>query len=130
MNTEVRYRWEDLPEYVAAQEYSRCLGRILASLPELLSRRATGPLTRAAVELGAGIAGANAELPPGEELAPAERAMFRARGLAGLRRSRRKLRRLKRWRLGDGHELRRALELLDQIESWIEAGPMRRGRVH
>jgi hypothetical protein len=122
METEV-YRWERLPEYVATQEYSRCLGRILASLPRLVTWCSAQPLTLAAVRLSAGIAGANAELAPWEELSPEERAAFRAQGLEGLRWSRRRLRRLQRWRLGDRRELRRALELLDEIENWIEAGP-------
>lgn len=119
------YSWERLPEYVATQEYSRCLGRVLASLPPLLARRATTPLTMAAVWLGAGIAASNADLPPGEDLPPEERARFRAHSLRGLRTSRRRLRRLQRWRLGDRNEIRRALDLLDQVESWIKAAPLR-----
>jgi hypothetical protein len=121
MDDDTIYSWESLPEYVATQEYSRCLGRILASLPPLLARRATNPLTLAAIWLGAGIAAVNADLPPGEELPPDERARFRARSLDGLRTSRRRLRRLHRWRLGDRQEIRRALDLLDQVEQWMNA---------
>lgn len=125
MQPHTAYSWEQLPEYIATQEYSRCLGRVLSSLPPLLAWRATEPLTTGAVWLGSGIAASNAELPPGEELPPEARSAFRERGLRGLRRSRRRLRRLQRWRVGDREELRRALDLLDQIERWIEAGPPR-----
>ncbi len=118
------YRWESLPEYVATQEYSRCLGRILASLPRVLAWGTARSLTLAAVRLGAGIAGANAELPPWEELLPEERTAFRDHGLQGLRWSRRRLQHIRRLRLGDRRELARALELLDQIENWIEVGPI------
>ena len=29
------YTWETLPEYIAAMQYSRCVGRILRSLPDV-----------------------------------------------------------------------------------------------
>jgi hypothetical protein len=122
MRADVRYEWESLPEYIATQEYSRCLGRIIKSLPRR-ARLAVPPLTLAAVRLGTGIAGCNAEMPPGQELSPEERASFRSQSMEGLETSRRRIRRLQRRRLGDRAEIRHALELLDRIERWIQAGP-------
>ena len=118
----IEYSWERLPEYQATQEYSRCLGRILASLPTRTARKAIGPLTTAALMLGAGIAGCNADVPPGEEMPPEERAEFRRQALDALRESRRRLRRFRDRRKGDQRELRRALDLLDQAEMWMTAG--------
>jgi hypothetical protein len=127
----IMYSWERLPEYLAAQEYSRCLGRILASLPPRRARRAARPLTAAAVRLGAAIAGCNADLPPGEELSGEERAEFRRLGLDGLQESRHRLTRLDRRRDGDRTEIARALDLLDRIEMWMTAGPpVRAGASH
>ena len=118
----IEYSWERLPEYRATQEYSRCLGRVLASLPRRTARKAVEPLTTAALMLGAGIAGCNAETPPGEELPAEERAEFRRQALDALRESRRRLRRFRDRRKGDPHEVRRALDLLDQAEMWMTAG--------
>lgn len=127
MDTTLVYDWERLPEYIATQEYSRVLGRIIASLPRRVARKHCAPLTRDAVRLATGIAGCNAEVPPGEELSPQERALFREQGLEGLRSSRQRIRAFQGRRRGAQDEIRHALELLDRIESWINAGPMAAG---
>lgn len=115
------YSWERLPEYIATQEYSRCLGRVLASLPRRAARKFTDPLTLAAIQLAGGIVACHADLPPDVELSSEERAEFRRKGLRGLRESRRRLRKFRRRRLGDQAELERALSLLDRVEMWFTA---------
>ncbi len=130
MHLEPVYPWESLPEHLAAQEYSRCLGRILASLPRRHARKAARPLAIAAVRIAAGITGANVDLPPGYEMPVEERAMFRQESLEGLDYSRQALRRFHKRRIGDRAQIRSALELLDQIERWINAGPMKVEDVH
>lgn len=118
----IEYSWERLPEVLAAQEYSRCLGRIIASLPPRTARRATTPLAIAALDMGVGIVGCNLDVPPGEEGPSAEeRAVFRRQALDAVRESRRRIRRFRRRRKGDQEEVERALELLDQTEMWITA---------
>lgn len=115
------YSWERLPEVLASQEYSRCLGRIFASLPERIARKSVGPLTTAAVQMGASIVGCNLDTPPGEDLSPEERAEFRRDALEALEASREWIQRLRKRRHGDQDEVRRALELLDRTEMWINA---------
>lgn len=118
----IEYSWERLPEALAAQEYSRCLGRILASLPRRIARKAVQPLTAAAVQLGAGIVGLNLDVPPGEEEpSPEDRAEFRRQALEALEESRRGMQRFRARRHGDQDEVTRALELLDRTEMWLNA---------
>lgn len=117
----IEYSWERLPEVLASQEYSRCLGRIFASLPKRIARKTIAPLTQAAVQMGASIVGCNLDTPPGEELSPEEVAEFRRDALDALRASRQGIQRLRRRRHGDQDEVLRALELLDRTEMWLTA---------
>jgi hypothetical protein len=126
---DMEYSWERLPEYEATQTYSKCLGRIIASLPRRVARKVVRPLTLDAIRLATGIAGCNADVPPGgEELTVEERVMFRDQALEGLRASRRRMEKLLHRRVGDTAEVRTALHLLDRIENWINAGPAAAGR--
>lgn len=124
---DIEYSWERLPEYEATQTYSKCLGRIIASLPRRVARKVARPLTLDAIRLATGIAGCNADAPPGAELSVEERAMFRNQGLEGLDASRGRMRKLLDRGVGDAAEIRSAIELLDRIETWINAGPVTAG---
>lgn len=124
---DIEYSWERLPEYEATQTYSKCLGRIIASLPRRVARKVARALTLDAIRLATGIAGCNADAPPGAELSVEERVMFRDQGLEGLDASRRRMRKLLDRGVGDAAEIRRAVELLDRIEKWINAGPVSAG---
>lgn len=118
----IEYSWERLPEVIASQEYSRCLGRLFASLPRRVARKSIEPLTRAAVRLGAGIVACNLDVPPGEEdLPPEDQAEFRRDAMEALQESRRAIQRFRRRRHGDPDEIARALELLDRTEMWMNA---------
>lgn len=115
------YSWERLPEVIASQEYGRCVGRVLASLPRRLARRSIRPLTSAAVRLGAGIVGCNLDVPPGHELSAEERAEFWQQATEALDESRRLMEALRRRGKGDQDEVLRALEALDRTEMWMRA---------
>lgn len=115
------YSWERLPEVIASQEYGRCVGRVLASLPRRLARRSVRPLTSAAVRLGAGIVGCNLDVPPGHELSAEERAEFRRQAAEALNESRRLMERFRSRGKGDQAEVQRALELLDRTEMWMSS---------
>lgn len=119
MDPEALYRWETLPEYVAAQQYSRCLGRIFRSLSWRWRRKVFVPMTRAAVLIAQGIAGFNAELPPSERLTDGEREAFRRRALTGIRLSREGLEILREARRASRADLLVAEELLERIESGV-----------
>lgn len=121
----VVYRWECLPEYIATQQYSRCLGRIFASLPRRVRRRAVGPMTRAALLIGNGIAGFNAELQPDESLTEAERETFREAALAGIECSREGLQMLGQVPRASRSDLLMADELLERIESGVRGAEIR-----
>ena len=123
------YSWERLPEVVASQEYGRCVGRVLASLPRRLARRSVRPLTSAAVRLGTGIVGCNLDVPPGQELSVEERAEFWRQAAEALDESRRLMEALRRRRNGDQAEVLRALEALDRTEMWMRS-PSTDGAVH
>jgi hypothetical protein len=124
MSTDRMYAWERYPEYVALQQFSRCLGRILSSLPRRHQRRSGRILFPAAVFMAQGIAGAHAELRPGEEMPLAEREQFRSIGLESLTVSRERLLRLKSRSLGSQPELLVALELLERVESGLRTRPL------
>ncbi len=117
----MEYSWEQLPEVLASQEYSRCLGRIIDSLPKRVARKRIGPLTAAAVQMGASIVGCNLDTPPGEELSPEERAEFRRDALEALHVCRHEIQWLRDRRHGDQDEVLRALKLLDRTEMWVNA---------
>lgn len=116
MGPEAIYAWESLPEYLATQQYSRCLGRLFRSLPRRVRRRVVRPMTGAAVLIAQGIAGFNADLPPSELLSAREREAFRARALTGIRASREGLEALARVRRVSRPDLLVADELLERIE--------------
>lgn len=115
----VVYSWETLPEYLATQQYSRCLGRILRSLPRLVRRRWKEPLTAAAIIIAGGIVGLHADLPPEERLRAAEREEFRRGALIGIRFSRRALRILSRVRRVDRAQILAAAELLERVDGTL-----------
>jgi hypothetical protein len=124
MSTDRMYAWESYPEYMALQQFSRCLGRILSSLPRRHQRRSARILFPAAVFMAQGIAGAHAELRPGEEMPLAEREQFRSMGLESLTASRARLLRLKSRSLGSQPDLLVALELLERVESGLRTRPL------
>jgi hypothetical protein len=124
MSTDRMYAWESYPEYMALQQFSRCLGRILSSLPRRHQRRSARILFPAAVFMAQGIAGAHAELTPGEEMPLAEREQFRSMGLESLTASRARLLGLKARSLGSQPDLLVALELLERVESGLRTRPL------
>jgi hypothetical protein len=124
MSTGRMYVWESYPEYVALQQFNRCLGRILTSLPRRHQRRSGRILFPAAVFMAQGIAGAHAELGPGEELPLADREQFRTIGLESLTVSRDRLLRLKKRSLGSQPDVLAALELLERVESGLRTRPL------
>lgn len=115
------YDWETLPEYLATQQYARCLGRILCSLPTRVRKRVQVPLSGSAILIAQGIAGFNAELPPSEPLTMADREAFRRRALDGIRWSRRGVRLLRPLRGVSQADLLVADELLERVEERIRA---------
>lgn len=121
MDQEAVYRWETLPEYVATQQYSRCLGRIFRSLPRRVRGKVLEPMTGAAILMSQGIAGFNAEVPPSERMTAGEREAFRRRALMGIRWSRRGLALLKDVRRVSRPDLTAAGELLERIESGVRS---------
>jgi len=64
MQLERKYAWESYGEYVALQQFSRCLGAVLASAPKKLARRASRPLIRTATRTSVMFSVAHAEEPP------------------------------------------------------------------
>jgi hypothetical protein len=124
MSTDRMYAWESYPEYVALQQFSRCLGRILSSLPRRHQRRSGRILLPAAVFMGQGIAGAHAELAPGEDMPLADREHFRTIGLESLLVTRDRLTRLKERKLGSRGDVLAALELLERVEAGLRSRPL------
>ncbi|HEX6307972.1 MAG TPA: hypothetical protein VFZ69_07280 [Longimicrobiales bacterium] len=111
--------WERLPEYRATQQLARSIGRILMSLPPR-ARRITGrALIRAPLLIARGIAGANAELPPGLGLTREERDEYLRCALDALELLRGLLRMLRGERLGSQPDLLVGLELLERIEQGL-----------
>lgn len=119
MDHETIYGWESLPEYVALQQYGRCLGRIFRSLSWRRRRTAIPILTGAALLMAQGIAGFNAELPPDERITAGEREVFRQGALAGLRESRDGLEELAGERRVSRPDILVAQELLERIEAGL-----------
>jgi hypothetical protein len=120
---EPKYAWERYPENIALQQYSRCLGRVVASLPRRLRRIMTKPLIQAATLSGIGLAGAHAELKPGES-SRAEREEFLQLAFTSIEHSRKGLLLLKEARKGDAAGLTAALELLERVEAGLRARPL------
>lgn len=121
MDQEATYRWETLPEYVAAQQYSRCLGRVFRSLPRRVRRKVVEPMTGAAILMSQGIAGFNADVPASESLTAGEREAFRRRALTGIRWSREGLELLEGVRRASRPDLVAAAELLERVESGVRS---------
>ncbi len=118
------YRWEQLPEYIATMQYSRCLGRIFAELPWLVRRRVVRPLTGAAIAIGAGIVGLNAELPPSERFSADQREGYRKVALDAVALSRDGVQGLAGRLRAPRADIITALELLERIEASVrEAEP-------
>lgn len=115
------YTWETLPEYIAAMQYSRCLGRILRSLPRRVRKRWTEPLTCGAIVMAGGIVVLNADLPPEERPPVEEQERFRGNSLVAIRWSRRALRVLGRARRVDRAQLLAARELLERVEAGVRS---------
>lgn len=115
------YSWELLPEYIAAMQYSRCVGRILRSLPRRVRKRWAEPLTCGAIVMAGAIVVLNADLPPEERLPVHEQERFRANSLVALRWSRRALRVLGRARRVDRAQLLAASELLERVEAGVRS---------
>ncbi|HEX2167958.1 MAG TPA: hypothetical protein VHG09_12060 [Longimicrobiales bacterium] len=126
---DVIYAWEELPEYRCTQQLGRCVGRILASLPAHYRRKLGRTLIRGSVLIAQGIAGANAEMPPGDDLTPEERQTFRSSCLASIEVCRDALRLLRSQRVGSLPDIMVALELLERIETGVEGRALpRQGR--
>ncbi len=115
------YAWEHFPEYIATQQYSRCLGRIFGSLPRRAQRRFAKPLTRAAMLMAMCIVGAHADQPPPPARGPTreDRENFREIGLQAVDASRDGLRILKDAGLGSRADLAAATELLERVEDGL-----------
>ena len=125
MREPVLYSWETLPEYIAAMQYSRCLGRILKSLPRRVRRRWMAPLSAGAIVMAQGIVILNADVAPDERLDVEDQERFRAHSLLALRWSRRALRVLRRARRVDRGQIMAATELLERVESGVRAAEAR-----
>ena len=125
MDPRIRYDWELLPEYVTAQQFARCLGRILASLPPGVRRRVSRPLVGSATLIAQGIAGANAEAPPEAPLSMEDREVFRGTALRAVRLCRTGLGLLRDDGVGSRPDLLVALELLERIEGSVRERRLR-----
>lgn len=124
MPTPVVYVWESYPEYHAAQQFSRCLGRILASLPKRLGRKLARPMVQAAILIAHGIAGAHAEVDDDASYTLAVREEMRTCGLQALAACRSTLITMKDERTGDRANVLAALELLERVEHGMRERPL------
>jgi hypothetical protein len=102
------YVWETYPEYIATQQYSRCLGRVLVT----------------AILIAQGIAGAHAEDGNDEPMPLEDRAQFREAGLAMIAMSREALELFRANRHGDAASVTAALELLERAEHGLRTRPL------
>jgi hypothetical protein len=116
------YSWESYPEYIALQQYGRCLGAVLSSAPPRLRRIAAPPLIRAAVLISTSIALAHMEGDgdgaPDHEV----RDEFRRTALECLELSRCGLTAIAR-RVSRPH-LTAAFELLERVEAGLRERPL------
>src|SRR5690606_41410907 len=110
-SSDVVYAWEELPEYRCTQQFGRSIGRILVSLPSYYRRKLGRTLIRGSVLIAQGIAGANAEMPPGEDLSPDEREAFRSSSLGSIEVCRDALDLLRSQHVGSLPDILVALEL-------------------
>ncbi|MBI4409150.1 MAG: hypothetical protein HY561_05550 [Gemmatimonadetes bacterium] len=120
MEPEIVYTWERRPEYRATLQFSRSLGRVLASLPRRVRWKCERPLVRGATMIGIGIAGANADPCPGELISCEEREAFRDAALEAVRLCREGLETLRETGFGSRPDLLVTLELLERIESGLK----------
>lgn len=116
---DIAYRWEDLPEYRCTQQLGRCVGRILVTLPRRYRRELGRVLIRGSVHIAQGIAGANAEMPPDDDLSREDREKFRRGCLASVEICRDALRLLLSQKVGSVPDILVALELLERIEAGV-----------
>jgi hypothetical protein len=116
----VVYTWEELPEYRWTQQLGRCIGRILVSMPRHYRTKLGRTLVRAPMLIAQGIAGANADMPPGDDLTADQREAFRGGCLAAVDICRDALRLLKSHRLGSLPDVLVALELLERIAEAVQ----------
>ena len=116
---DVAYRWEDLPEYRCTQQLGRCVGRILVTLPGRYRRELGRVLIRGSIHIAQGIAGANAEMPPDDDLSREDRERFRNGCLASIVICRDALRLLLSRKVGSVPDILVALELLERIDGSV-----------
>jgi hypothetical protein len=114
--SDIIYSWEKLPEYRAAQQLGRTTGRVLMSLPRRLRWIIGRTLIRGPALIAQGIAGANADMPPGETLSEEERETFRRTSLQAVGICREAFRLLKSERIGSIPDVMVGMALLDRIE--------------
>lgn len=113
------YAFEMLEVYHVTNQLARVLGGIMVSLPDR-KKRVVKRLARAAILLAQGIAGGNAEMPPDEDLSPAERLRFLELSAGSVTRIRCTLLELRRQRCGNQGLIGAGLELLERIEAGLQ----------
>lgn len=125
MDTDERvYRWESYPEYEAAMQYGRCLGRILTSMRKKERKQARKPLVMLAIGMANGIAGAHAECPADRSLPRADREQFRSVGLKAVAATRDCLLDVRRRQAASAPDLAAAMELLERVEHGLRTRPI------
>lgn len=120
---DVVYGWQQLPEYHATRQLARTIGRLLMSMPPALRRISGRAFMHAPVLIARGIAGANADMPPGDDLTREEREAFRSSALEGVELLRSAFRLLRSKRLGSQADLLVGLVLLERIEQRVSRSP-------
>ena len=121
---DVVYRWENLPEYRCTQQLGRCIGRILVTLPRRYRPELGRVLIRGSIHIAQGIAGANAEMPPDDDLSQDDREKFRLGCLLSIAICRDALRLLLSQKAGSIPDLLVALELLERIDAGVRQRPL------
>jgi hypothetical protein len=116
--------WESFPESLAAPQSARCLGRILASLPRRLNRLVVLSLAEAAILIAHGIAGAHADVRPGNPQCHREREELRETGLCAIAASRKLLQVLEKDRIVSRSNVAAALELLERVQYGLASRPL------
>lgn len=111
--------FEELPEFLAARTYVRCVDRLFQTLPPSAQWRLLEPVLSAAVAIGTGIACFHGHPEPPVRFSPEEREKSRQRALEGIRLSRERLDEIARIPGADRAELLVARELLDRIEGSV-----------
>ncbi|HSJ09649.1 MAG TPA: hypothetical protein VK928_07025 [Longimicrobiales bacterium] len=122
MEIERKYRWESYEEYVAQQQFNRCLGAVLASLPRRQRNRVGPPLIKASVLAGMMFTLAHSEDDEEQVLAAESRADARTAALGFVTDLRDRLAGLT-GRASAPH-LTAALELLERFEAGVRDRPL------